>query len=208
MMPNLIRRRLIAHHANPATASFRLWDCDESNNGVESRHVMRPIQLRISIPILSIVVLLGIVLIATYAKIKEYRETIQFASGLVGGGTAIYALLLSVQTRRSAAASRFVERYNDPSFAELRKVLSAEVYAGTDHTSDPQGISALLNFFEEMALAVNSKEADEEIARGFFFSVSGKFYRALEQQIVKLRKEGNQPTAFIEYEKLYRRWNN
>jgi Domain of unknown function (DUF4760) len=169
---------------------------------------MRPIQFRISIPIFSVVVLLGIVLIATYARIKEYRETIQFASGLVGGGAAIYALLLSVQTRRSAAASRFVERYNDPSFAELRKVLSAEVYPGSDHTPDPQGISALLNFFEEMALAVNSKEADEKIARGFFFSVSGKFYRALELKIIELRKTGNQPTAFVEYEKLYRRWNN
>lgn len=169
---------------------------------------MRPIQFRFSIPIFSVLILLGVALVATYARIKDYRETIQFASGLVGGGAAIYALLLSVQTKRSAAAARFIERYNDPSFAELRKVLSREVYPGPDHAPDPQGISGLLNFFEEMALAVNSKEADENIARGFFFSVSGKFYRALESQIIELRKTGNQPTAFVEYERLYRRWNS
>jgi hypothetical protein len=169
---------------------------------------MPPIQFRFSIPIFLVLVVLGVVLVVTHARVKEYRETIQFASGLVGGGAAIYALLLSVQTRRSAAASRFVERYNDPGFAELRKVLSREVYPGPEHAPDPQGISALLNFFEEMSLAVNSKEADEKIARGFFFSVSGKFYRALENQIIELRKTGNQPTAFVEYERLYRRWNS
>jgi hypothetical protein len=55
-----------------------------------------------------------------------------------------------------------------------------------------------------MALAVNSKEADEKIARGFVFSISGKFYRAMEQQIHELRVRGSQPTAYVEYEGLYR----
>jgi hypothetical protein len=166
---------------------------------------MPPIQFRFSIPIFVVLVLLGIAAIIVHARIKEYRETIQFASGLVGGGAAIYTLLLSVQTRRSSAASRFVERYNDPSFAELRKAVSK---ASTDpHTLSPQSVRSSLNFFEEMALAVNSKEADDAVARGFFFSIAGKFYRAMEEQIVELRKAANQPTAYVQYEKLYRRWN-
>jgi hypothetical protein len=164
------------------------------------------IQFRFSIPVVLVVALLGLAVIVAYARVREYRDTIQFASGLVGGGVAIYALLLNVQTGRSTAASRFVERYNDPSFAELRKVLSKAI-STPSHTPEPHSIRSLLNFFEEMAISVNSKEADEKLARGFFFAISGKFYRALEGEIRELREAGNQPTAFVEYEKLYRRWN-
>jgi hypothetical protein len=167
---------------------------------------MPSIQFRFSIPLVVVVAIVGLTVIVAYGRVREYRDTIQFASGLVGGAVAIYALLLNVQTRRSTAASRFVERYNEPTFAELRKVLSKAI-STPSHTLEPHSVRSLLNFFEEMAIAVNSKEADEKLARGFFFSISGKFYRALEGQIRDLREAGNQPTAFIEYEKMYRRWN-
>ncbi len=162
------------------------------------------IQLRATVPVVLFFVLAAVGLICLHARFKDFRETIVYGSSLFGGGAAVYALLLNVQARRAGAANRFIERYNEPSFENLRKAL-AEHIRGKD--VDEHSRRSLLNFFEELALAVNNREADEQLLRGFFLSISGKCYRSVEAYIKTAREQGSQPTAFCEYESLYKRWN-
>ena len=135
------------------------------------------------------------------------RDTLKFGAALLGGVTAIYALLLNVQARRGSAATKFIERWNDPKFEECRKAISATLDGEFDkievHTT-----RHALNFFEELAICAHRKEADEEILRDFFYTVALMYFRSTHTWIKERRQLRNQPTAYIHYEKLYGRWES
>jgi hypothetical protein len=166
-------------------------------------------RITFSAPVLILIFLVALGLIICHVSLPQwYRDTLAFGSALVGGGAAVYALLLNVQARRAASAAHFIERYNDPSFGELRKVISISIRPGMPDPIDIHSAGAILNFFEELAIAVNSEEASDQAARAFFYTIVSKYFRAMEPWISEQRNSGNQPTAYKEYEKLYRRWTS
>lgn len=73
---------------------------------------------------------------------------------------------------------------------------------------DNHSAREVLNFFEELAIAVNSEEASDEAARAFFYTIVSKYFIAMEPWIGEQRKTSNQPSAYKEYEKLYKRWTS
>ena len=170
--------------------------------------IVPKISFRLSIPIAIIILLLGAGTIYLHSRLgPDGRDTLKFGAALLGGITAVYALLLNVQARRAAAANKFVERWNDPKFLDCRKVISQVV--ASDTVTDAVDIDHFrvgLSFFEELAIGVHRKEADEEILRDFFHTVTLVFYRASRKWIEDRRRLKNQPTAYCEYEKLYTKW--
>jgi hypothetical protein len=164
------------------------------------------LQLRLSIPILIAFVGAGIVAVIAHYRWPEARKTIEFGAALLGGGTAIYALLLNVQARRASAAAGFITRWNEPNFDIYRRELGQAVAANSIEGCDLDLIRASLNFFEEMGIAVIRREADEAILKDFFWTVVLTFFRSTRPWIEKRRIEKNQPTGFSNFEELYKRW--
>jgi hypothetical protein len=164
-------------------------------------------EVKANVPILLLFLFGAALLVLAHALFPVYRPSIEFGASLLGGSAAVYALLLNVQARRASSASLYIQRYNDPGFSDMRKELSATL-KDSSQVTDEHARGAMLNFFEELSLAVNNKQADEVIVRGFFYSISGKYYRALTPWISNVRNKSNQPTAYVEFERLYKRWNS
>jgi hypothetical protein len=180
---------------------------------------MLGIRVRFTVP--PIIVLLGsLALVAAltlwYLRTNgDGRATLQFAAVLVGAAVAIFTLLQGRQTKRVSAALRFIERWNSPDLVDLRKGLRdlLRQAEGLPLVEDPGSVRALdrrttivwiLNFFEEMSIAVQSGEVDETVLRDFFRTAALKTYAALEGW-VKEHRPGH-PTAFTEFERLCRKW--
>ncbi len=165
------------------------------------------IQIRLSVPALAIIVLLagGIVYLFAVSS-ADHRETIKFAAALLGGATAVYSLLVSAQSTRNAAARKFIERWTDPGFADYRKAMSEMANTNSLAGLNRQMILAILNFWEEIAIAVLSKEANETLLKDFFRSVAVKCFLVAKDWVVEQRKTHNHPAAYIQYERLYGRW--
>ena len=64
----------------------------------------------------------------------------------------------------------------------------------------------LLGFFEEMALAIKNRAADEGKLKSFFESAVSQSFGNLEQWIVNERKVDNDYTYYVELQWLALRW--
>jgi hypothetical protein len=67
-------------------------------------------------------------------------------------------------------------------------------------------VADVLNFFEEMAIAIQLEVADEETARRFFRGIVVTYYDALRGWIEKRRSERSNPRFFREIEWVWERW--
>ena len=112
-----------------------------------------------------------------------------------------------------SSAARFIERWNDPKAVDLirglrRILLEAKklpVPQSLSQIDKETAITLALNFFEEMSIAVHTKQVEEKVLKDFFRTGVLESYAALEQWIKQRRIERNQPTGYIEFEKLFRR---
>ena len=169
---------------------------------------MPKINFRFSVPIALLILAVCAGAVYLHSRLgPDGRDTLKFGAALLGGVTGVYALLLNVQARRAAAANKFIERWNDPKFLDCRKSIGEVSNSGTiTDAADVHQVRIGLNFFEEIAISIHRKEADEEIVKDFFLTVMLVFFRASQPWIVERRKANNQPTVFCQYEKLYRKW--
>jgi len=159
------------------------------------------------VPILVLLIVVGIVTIGLHWHLStDKSKTVEFMAVVVGGITAIYTLLLSIQQRRTAAAAAFMQRWNNPDFLDYRKLVRKSLDAKSVDGLDELGIGIVLSFWEEVAIAILHSEADEGLMKEFFYSPCLKFYEAARADIDRRRTQYTQRTAFKEYEKLYQRW--
>jgi len=168
------------------------------------------VNLRLSVPLVILFVLLWAGVVILFWQVgPAQREAVKFAAEFLGGAAAIYALFLNVQAARNAAARRFIERWTDPTFAAHRKAISDMVEKGDLGPSpDRQALLAILNFWEEIAVAVLWHEADEDLLQDFFYSAVIKSFGVTEGWIKKERVARNQPSGYIRFENLYNRWRS
>lgn len=138
----------------------------------------------------------------------DKSKTIEFSSAIIGGGTAIYALLLNVQGRRASSSAEFIRRWNSPDFQPYRVVVGEVLASNSVDGKDLQMIRMTLSYFEEVSIATLRKEADESILKDFFWTVATRFFVATKPWIEKRRTDNHQPTMFAEYEKLHVRWQS
>jgi hypothetical protein len=162
--------------------------------------------IRFYIPILAILVACGGGAVYLHLLLSlDKSKTVEFGAAVVGGITALYGLMLSIHQRRTTAAARFVERWNSTDFAKHRGAIRKSIEHGPSPDAD-YATAFMFSFWEEMAIAVMTKEADERLLKQFFFSIVLRHFTASEEWLRQLRKDKAQPTAFIEYEKLCARW--
>jgi Domain of unknown function (DUF4760) len=163
-------------------------------------------QFRFTLPYLVLVVGLGIGVIVLYAVIPGQRDVIKFSAVMVGGVTAIYSLLLNAQATRTASAAKFIERWNRPDFAVYGKVVSDALETNTVTQFDRQTNLAVLNFWEELAVAANRGEAYESLLDAFFHTAAIRYFEAAKPWIDAQRIALHIPTGYIEYERMAVRW--
>ena len=114
---------------------------------------------RTTLAVLFILVAAGSLGVWHFTAPADSRPSIQLAASVVVAGAAIYTLYLRVETRRATSASRFIERWNDQSFADLRARVSDVLTKKLDPKEATQeqrtGIFMISDFFEEMSIAVH-----------------------------------------------------
>jgi hypothetical protein len=139
----------------------------------------------------------------------DREKTIEFAAALLGGLAAIYALFLNVHASRVTAAARFIERWNDTRFDPYRAIWAQIIETKKIPWTKPEElrpVRVVLNFFEEMGISVNRKEADEELLKDFFLSLACDVFSATKHWIDQRRKHNPQPTLYEHFYKMATRW--
>ncbi|MBI3697897.1 MAG: DUF4760 domain-containing protein [Acidobacteria bacterium] len=178
--------------------------------------VVDGITIRFTLPAVVVFFVVEGALVVWHDRADERRRrTIEFAAAVIAAGTAVYSVRLGIQTNRVSAAARFIERWNDPKSAEmragLRRILleAKELPTGGSEWSADERAAAIvvaLNFFEEMSIAVKSRQVEEKILRDFFETAAVRCYATLENWIKEHRTLRAHPKCFIEFERLYDRW--
>ncbi|MBV9404815.1 MAG: DUF4760 domain-containing protein [Acidobacteriaceae bacterium] len=168
-------------------------------------------------------------LLAFHFAPKEWKETIVFGASIVAGAFALYGHLKHVEEKRAEYAQVLIARWStpNPEFEfwkdALRDVYSGRLYPrSVMRTRSPGGqivlpddmktrnrIAGLLGYCEEVALAVRTGHADEELIQrmleGVLTSCWNRFKPWIEGEREVLGVEGK--GLYIELEKLIERWN-
>jgi hypothetical protein len=127
-----------------------------------------------------------------------------------------------IEENRSERADKLIERWNNPALATLKNRLRAVIEQqlnpsdiarnakGAQLTKDVLEARAdligLLGFFEEMALAIKNRTADEGKLRSFFESAVSQSFGNLHEWIQIERKVDNDYSYYVELEWLVQRW--
>jgi len=150
-----------------------------------------------------------------------------FAGTVLAGAFALYVYLRGIEDKRRETAGRLIERWNGPDRYELKKIMKMIA----DERLDPSTLSrkrkgevqpddileqrlkvtAMLNFYEEMAISVKDRSANEDKLFDFFSNVLEDAYFRLLQYIENERRiDASAAYAsaayFCELEWLAKRW--
>lgn len=124
-----------------------------------------------------------------------------------------------IRDRRVARAFHYVERWNDPALLTLKHKWRIIVDSAKDKSSEELAkeladdldkstiVVEVLNFFEEISLAVNEGVADEETAIRLFGGAMREYFSTLKLWMEKRRAVRNRPKMWIEFETMILRWN-
>jgi hypothetical protein len=134
--------------------------------------------------------------------------------------------MLSAQQQRNALdqkakenALRYLERWNDPQFCESKvdaeQVIKIQEKEGTEavtakineNDTFKRKVSDILNFFEEIAIAIDSRTVDEEILKKAYRGLLNLYCMALQDFIKDSRRRFGNPRLYIEIENLHKRWS-
>jgi Domain of unknown function (DUF4760) len=186
------------------------------------------VKVRIKYIALFILALLAGVACLTYVFSRageDLRKTITFGSSLFGAAVGISTLFYTAQNirrtndeKQSSAATRFVERWNDPGFFEIKSrwrslneelqrlkqdernvLLSENLVARTTAIE-------VLNFFEEMSVAINTGSVDQALLQRFFRTMVLGYWEQYRYWIEHWRQMRNAPRFCIEFEQVVRNW--
>jgi hypothetical protein len=153
------------------------------------------------------------------------RESIAFLATITAGAFALFVYLKGIEEKRSQAADKLIERWNAPSFrviidatraivegdkdsSELGRPKYALKTASATDTALRGNMQTVLGFFEEIAISVIVKTADEEKLRRFFEAVIPAGYDGFEAFILAEREIDKDPAIYKECQKLVERWTD
>lgn len=149
----------------------------------------------------------------------DFIELIEPIAAAIVGYVLVTASFVGFQLLRSSKRAKmvsealyFVRRWNDHKYAKsLANVIShfrGQAQEELDIDSDLRFIEAvmILEFFEELALAVKYNVADERVARDFFIVHVADAYNYLGDVIETTRYQSRDPRKFINIERLFGLW--
>jgi hypothetical protein len=190
---------------------------------VDKQSIGRPIAFSLSPPIAAVVILLAIGLVAAFVTWDAGRSELIYGAAVLAGSSALYsayyaaaAIRLQIYRDQQARAFEFINQYNQD--ARTRPQVYSETLNPLDDLSpkelekkiaaDPElrdGVRGILNSFEEMAIAVRTGYADEQVAFFFFVSILPFAMRRLGAYISSARTEEDNLT-WVEAERLAEAW--
>ncbi len=134
---------------------------------------------------------------------------------------AMYFFMRSQRQKKRAISMEFVKRWNDGRYQrifsnilsepgnqdrDIRDILTDRALRwGKD--SSINDIEGIWNFFEELSIAIIFGEADEEIAKEFFFYSLVNTYRISERALYEIRSHNNR-ALYLNMERLYGKWTS
>jgi hypothetical protein len=152
----------------------------------------------------------------------KWKQTIVFGASIVAGAFALFSYLKGIEQGRRQTAERLIDRWTDPSMMPLKDIVR-EITEGHLDTAqlmrsgkgvklDQSALCArskvigMLNFYEEVAIAVRIKSADEDILQRFFRAVILQAFDNLEVWIRNERTIDNESRYYVELEQLVAKW--
>jgi Domain of unknown function (DUF4760) len=166
-----------------------------------------------------------------YPRFRDELTFFGVAFGMAGGVVAAYyigrTLQITVNQRdelldaeRVNKAFSYIHRWNATPFDErkhfrslmnkIRALSPTEVTKQLDADQADRAIVVdVMNFFEEMSIAINEGLADEETLVKFFRSMLEWYYQRFSDWIQNLRTDGGgrpRPRVYIQLEEVAKRW--
>lgn len=186
----------------------------------------RTVTLRFSLNWLLAVGGLAVLLVVLYATLPAWRLILVFTAPVVGGAAALIAAFNALEARaaegaraKKAVALDFIHRWVDPGLRDLKQrgrgiLRHFQEHPGIEEqtayvANDPARLADLLdvlNIFENLAIAIRSELADEEIARRFFRTILLEYWHSAEAFIKTRRAERQNTVLYRELEWLFDRW--
>jgi hypothetical protein len=181
--------------------------------------------------ILFFLVCLGGVIFWYYPKFRDELTFFGVAFGMAGGVVAAYyigrTLQITVDQRDEALDAEkinksfsYIHRWNSAPFEERKHFRALQntikPLSPTEITKLLEGDHAaraivvdIMNFFEEMSIAINEGLADEETLIKFFRDMVERYYQQFADWIERLRKDGGgrpRPRVYIQLQAVVDRW--
>jgi Domain of unknown function (DUF4760) len=152
----------------------------------------------------------------------EAHEEIIFGASIVAGAFALFSYVKGIDERRTQAADRIIERWNNPDLSQIKRCVR-EICEGlfdpTRVARDAKGtplaedalklradVVAILNIFEEISLLIRANSANEEKLRRYFRPVMIQAYKNLRPWIENERKLDNEDAYYCEFEAVVLKW--
>jgi hypothetical protein len=164
----------------------------------------------------------GVLLYEFHNADDKWKQTIVFGASIVAGAFGLFVYLKGIEQGRRQTAERLIDRWNDPGMTPLRDIMreitegqidaATLMRSGKGEKLEPEPLAArskvvgMLNFYEEVAIAVLVKSADEQILRRFFHAVTCQAFDNLEAWIKNERTFDNEPAYYNNFEDLVERW--
>src|ERR1035438_7451997 len=161
------------------------------------------IPIKFYIPILLVLVVVGVGAVALHWHWSaDHSKTVEFSVAVIGGLTGLYGLLLGIQQRRATSATRFMQRWNSNDFRRYRKAIRQTIDDNGPQNVDVIDTAFILDFWEELAIAVLAKEADEGLLKRFFYSALIRYYLSTAIYVAELKAKTGQPTGYAYFNEL------
>jgi Domain of unknown function (DUF4760) len=185
------------------------------------------VTITISVGIVGALVLIVLGLCLAYAFLPTERALLDFialaltAAGGVGGAFYLAeSLRAQVEQQRSTEAFALMARWNSPDLLDARRAWHTisdtfqdkGAAAVKDFLLDPKqtdqvlNVRHVLNFLEEIAMAVTHEHADEDLLHDFFAGIVKRAHEALGQWIPDHRRKTGRNTIWERFDQLYTRW--
>jgi hypothetical protein len=170
--------------------------------------------------VLTLFLVIELVLVYEYNHHSDRdRATIAFGATVVGAAFGLYTYMKGIDEKRAETAHLFMARWTAPEMVQFRLVLLDIL----EHRVDPMdlvrtetdqsikekrcAIVSILNFLEEVSIAVHRRAASEDRLQDFYSIIVQQSYGKLEPWIKRERSTDNAPGYYAEFQKLAERWS-
>jgi len=156
---------------------------------------------RIDLKVSGVVGLISVLLIILYTNKPDWRKNLEFIASTLTAGAAIASAIYFVRNSEHESKNREKELKIDYTFIH-------EKFESKDKNVNlKQQIVLILNFFEELAIAVENEVVDEKIVFDSYKSIISRYYNLFSTWIVEIRRLGNNNRYYKSLESLYQKWN-
>jgi hypothetical protein len=180
------------------------------------------VQLKFSINWLRWIIYAAFLMIIAYTIFPRSRDALVFIAAVLGGIGVLISAMNEIDARReeidhgrARTALRFVGTWNSPDFYHAknkgRELLDHFEKNGPGDsaflTERLQNLMDVLNFFEELSIAIQLGHADDAVAKRFFKSIIIHYWQVTEPWIKKRRAAKSNPRLLCEFQTLAEGWS-